>query len=1036
MLSSHRNDSYVIEQLETRRLLSIAAPPTIRLPDVPGVSDGIVNPVEFGVDLADNGNDDTAALQAAIYAAVDTNDNRVLYLPAGTYNVSDTLWWEKTPNGGDREWTCYFSIIGENRDTTIIKMADNGYPNPPNYDPSNFHPNAVFYTAAVNGVNSGYDPVTGSSNAAFQNSIWNLTIDVGSNNPGVVGIDYHVTNQGSIKDVRIISTDATKHGYAGIRMSRGIIGPGLIKNVEVDGFELGMFFQNMQTVMTLEHINLLNQREYGLYVKGTHLAARDITSNNTVTAIQMQIDDASLTQAGSTLSLIDSNLIGGSGANDAINAEYRCVLHVRNTTTQGYATSIDNNSGSTADAPTGYVREYVTHDPHREFTNSPFATLNLPIRETPTYWGGASDWANVLSYGATPNDGTDDTTAIRAAIASGKSMIFFPEGHYLISDTIDVGGAVRKMYGPTATFSIYGSGPLASASSGSMVPAFRIVNAAHSNPIIMQGISPRLALNPAGTVQFEHKSQNAFVLSDTQLSTGTTYRLRTSAPASGTLGDLFLEDVGSGASGDAWKFEVGGQNIFARQLDVEGSQGITNAGANLWILGLKTEGAFTIIDTTGGGKTEVLGGMSYPGPGVNTDSIPAFRSTDSQISIAAYANDDYVAEGFYNILVQEIRGGVTQNYRQEKTVNEVFCRIPMYSGFQHTGNGLNATYYNNSDFTGTTVSRTDATVNFSWGSGSPHASIGSDTFSARWTGQIQALETGNYLFKTDSDDGVRLYVNNVLVINNWTNHSLTTNTSANVALVAGEKYDIRLEYFENTGSSTIRLKWVRPGIGTTDVIPQSQLFTTYNTLKGTYRFNDSLAGNEPSSPTLSAVNPLGLNAYETQNVFGSPRRVYKWDGSTASNAGLSLNTTGKLTSNDTYSVEIVFQFTEGAGTWRRILNAGGTSSDYGLYLDNTNRVFLYGPGGNVGTTTVNTNKWHHLVMTNNGGFCKVYIDGVVQFGLPVNVMNITDPSGILRLFIDNTTEYADGRIALLRLHNSVLTDSQIIDRAMNPFSMT
>ena len=78
-----------------------------------------------------------------------------------------------------------------------------------------------------------------------------------------------------------------------------------------------------------------------------------------------------------------------------------------------------------------------------------------------------------------------------------------------------------------------------------------------------------------------------------------------------------------------------------------------------------------------------------------------------------------------------------------------------------TGTGLAATYYDNADFTGTTVARTDPTVNFDWGVGSPAPAIGVDTFSARWTGQVQPQFTETYTFYTQSDDGVRLWVNNV-----------------------------------------------------------------------------------------------------------------------------------------------------------------------------------------------------------------------------------------------------------------------------------
>jgi hypothetical protein len=159
------------------------------------------------------------------------------------------------------------------------------------------------------------------------------------------------------------------------------------------------------------------------------------------------------------------------------------------------------------------------------------------------------------------------------------------------------------------------------------------------------------------------------------------------------------------------------------------------------------------------------------------------------------------------------------------------------------------------NFTGATVSRTDATVNFNWGNGSPSPSIGPDTFSARWTGQVQAIESGSYRFQTVSDDGVRLWVNGQQLINNWTNHSATTNTSAAVTLVAGQKYDITMEYYENTGAAVAKLLWQRPGQSTFAVIPQTQLYVpaTGTGLQATYFSGTTLTGTSVSriDPTLN-----------------------------------------------------------------------------------------------------------------------------------------------------------------------------------------
>lgn len=141
----------------------------------------------------------------------------------------------------------------------------------------------------------------------------------------------------------------------------------------------------------------------------------------------------------------------------------------------------------------------------------------------------------------------------------------------------------------------------------------------------------------------------------------------------------------------------------------------------------------------------------------------------------------------------------------------------------YAGDGLAATYYDNSDFTGSSITRVDPTIDFDWGAGSPAPSIGADTFSARWTGRIQAIEAGSYTFRTTSDDGVRLWVNNQLLIDRLVDQSATSHTGT-ITLAAGQVYDIRIDYYENGGSASMKLEWQRPG-GTLAVVPMHSLFS-------------------------------------------------------------------------------------------------------------------------------------------------------------------------------------------------------------------
>ncbi|MEH1942826.1 MAG: PA14 domain-containing protein [Nostoc sp.] len=142
------------------------------------------------------------------------------------------------------------------------------------------------------------------------------------------------------------------------------------------------------------------------------------------------------------------------------------------------------------------------------------------------------------------------------------------------------------------------------------------------------------------------------------------------------------------------------------------------------------------------------------------------------------------------------------------------------------GDGLKAQYYDNKDFTDLKVTRTDPTVNFLWGAGSPDKSIGADTFSARWTGQVEAKYSETYKFYTTSDDGVRLWVNDQLLINKFVDQSATEYSGA-ITLVAGQKYDIKLEYYDNSYSAVSQLSWSSSSQAK-QIIPQSQLYSSVN----------------------------------------------------------------------------------------------------------------------------------------------------------------------------------------------------------------
>jgi YVTN family beta-propeller protein len=141
-----------------------------------------------------------------------------------------------------------------------------------------------------------------------------------------------------------------------------------------------------------------------------------------------------------------------------------------------------------------------------------------------------------------------------------------------------------------------------------------------------------------------------------------------------------------------------------------------------------------------------------------------------------------------------------------------------------TGNGLTGRYYANVNLTGTPVIVRNEAVDFDWGNGSPGTGVPVDNFSVRWNGEIKTTVAGAYRFRTTSDDGVRLWVNGVQIINNWSQHSSTTNTSNTVTLAANTKYTITMEYYEAKGKAVARLQWRLPNQTSYVVVPLAQLY--------------------------------------------------------------------------------------------------------------------------------------------------------------------------------------------------------------------
>lgn len=269
-----------------------------------------------------------------------------------------------------------------------------------------------------------------------------------------------------------------------------------------------------------------------------------------------------------------------------------------------------------------------------ELTTSPFpspaTSLRLPVKETPeTIWEDPARWAVVDAFGADPTGQKDSAEAIQKAMDSGATTVFLP-GNYRLLSTVIIRGQVRRVVGLGGMIN-YGQ---------RLRPGFRLADGA-APVVFLEHFA-----NITGGLQLD--TRRTLVMRSVQ-----DCDLTSTAAAEG--GEIFFEDVVT------HDLKLRQQKVWARQLNIE-NEGthLTNDGGDLWMLGFKTERGGTLLDTRGGGRSEVLGGFSYTTTAGKL--APMFVNDDSSVW-AFFAEVCYSGNPFA-VLVRESRGGTTNEVKR------------------------------------------------------------------------------------------------------------------------------------------------------------------------------------------------------------------------------------------------------------------------------------------------------------------------------------------------------------------------------------
>ena len=284
-------------------------------------------------------------------------------------------------------------------------------------------------------------------------------------------------------------------------------------------------------------------------------------------------------------------------------------------------------------------------------------------------------------------------------------------------------------------------------------------------------------------------------------------------------------DIEPGPGGDLYYVDFDGGTIHSITYDAPSScQSNTFAAQYFNDTTLTGTPVFERCEPT---VNNVWGGGS-PDPAVNTDGFSAVWSGafDFQAgthTFTATADDGIRVYVDGLALIDQWRDQSSTTYTAVKTMTagthqvkiEYYERVGdalAQVGWQLQSTGeiscpaqFRAQYFNNMTLAGTpAVDRCEARIDFDWATGSPDPSITPDHFSARWTGQFD-FTAGTYTFSATADDGIRLYVDGAVLIDQWRDQSPTTYTAA-TTLAAGS-HTVRVEYYENTVGAVAKVSW-------------------------------------------------------------------------------------------------------------------------------------------------------------------------------------------------------------------------------------
>lgn len=529
----------------------------------------------------------------------------IIYIPHGQFDIEQTLIYNGTApvavNGAEALQRIRF--VGRSREGSVLKLKDGSA----GFELGNQTPVISFAKSNFNNLPSG------------TNAVSNLTIDIGDDNPGAVGIHYVGANRGRISNVKIESGNVA--GYAGILLTH-LATQGYFSDITIDGFEHGVRIDSpfRASHQTWEYITLRDISDVGMWVSESSLTVRKLdaqVTNNS--AFYLENRNGNGDREDAHLVLLDSLLTqsGSAGGVPAIEmGEGYGHVFARNVDVTGYACSVDKLGCEV----NGDIVEYVSSQPVLRDPGSQVSSLNIPIQDVPVPFSSNSmlDVAVTSAYSGT------DAQKLQAALNSGKPIVMVASPVLSIDTTLTIPASVKVLDGLFGKINKSGSSPL-----------FQVLS---------NGGDTLTIRNAAFKGTFEQVGDRTVVLDSCNVP-----NYSNPNTASKTL---FVNNSGGFGKGSSdSNGPSNGMTAFVRFFNVEVPNSedpnaprrfhFTTNAATAVILGYKTEKSQS-LRVMNGGMLEVLGGVAnLPNYGADSDSIIYNEhSTVSYVGATSGQNND------------------------------------------------------------------------------------------------------------------------------------------------------------------------------------------------------------------------------------------------------------------------------------------------------------------------------------------------------------------------------------------------------------